>query len=226
MNFPPKLSTRMDLMERFIVKGGVIIHDPDTTWISPILSQIGKGTVIYPNTYLVANDTDSFIGRDCQIGPNAFLREWFIVENNVKIGFGAEVVRSKIGEGTKIPHFCHVGDAIIGRGCNIAAGVIFCNFDGATKNTTIVEDDVFIGSGTMLIPSAKRGLRLGKCCFIAALSRINRDVPPGVLVIMKNEEQYIKKGRRVVKENGKWKIISHAEYYADFMNGQPPPDGV
>lgn len=174
----------------------------------------------------MCNDINSFIGANCQIGPNAFLRDWFIIEDNVKIGFGAEVVRSKIGKGTKVPHFCHVGDAVVDRNCNIAAGVIFCNFDGEKKNATIIEGDVFVGSSVMLVPSAKHGLRLGAGCFIGAGEVINRDVPPQSVIYTKRVLP-IHPERIAVKENGKWRILSHTEHYADFMNGkQSPPDGV
>lgn len=208
MNFPPKLS-KLDLFYNGLKEFGVKILEPENTWISPEVT-IGRGTIIYPNTYIVANDINSFIGRDCQIGPSAFLREWFIVEDNVKIGFNAEVVRSKIGEGTKIPHFCHVGDAIIGRRCNIAAGVIFCNFDGKQKNTTIVEDDVFIGSNAMIIPP-EQGLRLGQCCYIGANSVVNVDVPAGRL-FKNRRERILSKHYNVRKENGKWKLVARSPY--------------
>lgn len=204
MSFPPKLSHCPKLRDKLLYNE-VVVLEPKNTWISPEVT-IGKGTIIYPNTYLVANDINSFVGENCQIGPNVFLRDWFIIENNVKIGFGAEVVRSKIGNGTKTAHFCHIGDAIIGRGCNIAAGVIFCNFDGECKNSTVVEDDVFIGASAMIIPSSKSTLRIGKGCYIGADSVISKNVPPGALVV---ETNHIIKYKKIIKENGKWKFIRH-----------------
>ena len=123
----------------------------------------------------------------------------------MKIGFNAEVVRSKIGEGTKVPHFCHVGDAIIGKNCNIAAGVIFCNFDGEQKSVTTIGDNVFIGSGVMLITSAKHNLRIGDHAYIAAGAIISKDVKPHYLMIGIN---------KTVKEKRafKWRLYSISEH--------------
>lgn len=221
MNFPRKLANNFELMEKLIVKGGIIIPEPENVWISPGVS-IGKGTVIYPNTYIISNIHNCYIGENCQIGPNAFLRDWFFIGNNVKIGFGAEVVRSGINDGTKAAHFCHIGDATIGQNCNIAAGVIFCNFDGSNKNKTVVEDDVFIGVNVLLIPSAKRGLRLGTGSYIGAGEIINQDVSPQSVIYTKRSLP-IHAERIAVKENGKWRIVSHADFINDKLT---PPDGV
>jgi bifunctional UDP-N-acetylglucosamine pyrophosphorylase/glucosamine-1-phosphate N-acetyltransferase len=208
MNFPRKLANNFELMEKLIVKGGIIIPEPENVWISPKIN-IGRGTIIYPNSYVIG-DANSFIGQNCQIGPNAFLRGWFKIGDRVKIGFGAEIVRSSINDGTKAAHFCHIGDAIIGRNCNIAAGVIFCNFDGKQKNTTVVEDDVFIGSNAMITPP-EQGLRLSQCCYIGANSVVNVDVPAGRL--FKNRREHIlSKYYNVRKEDGKWKLVARSPY--------------
>lgn len=143
INFPNKLSQIPVLLEKFTDKDCVNIIDPSSAWISPNIN-IGRGTIIYPNCYLIGN-TDSKIGENCEIGPSAFLRDRFEIGNRVRIGFNAEVVRSSVDDGTKIPHFCHIGDAIIGRGCNIAAGTIFCNYDGNKKRPvlSLSKDGVF-----------------------------------------------------------------------------------
>lgn len=101
MNFPPKLSQMTELLEKLVLKGGVIVIDPESTWISPKV-RIGRGTVIYPNSYLIGDEA-SVIGENCEIGPNSFLRDWFQIGNGVKIGFNAEVVRSCVIDRTK-PH--------------------------------------------------------------------------------------------------------------------------
>lgn len=207
-NFPPKLSTRADLLQKFIYQGGVIIPWPDNVWISPEV-EIGRNTIIYPNSYLIG-DANSSMGESCEIGPNAFLRGWFKIGDRVKIGFGAEIVRSSINDGSKTPHSCHVGDGIVGKDCNVAFGVVFCNFGGEEKNITIVEDDVFIGAGVLLIPSVKCGLRLGAGSFIGAGEVINRDVPPQSVIYAKRSLP-IHAEMIAIKENGKWKIISHTK---------------
>ncbi len=205
MSFPIKLSQQPDVRIR-LEKDRVHVIDPDSTWISPLV-RIYRETVIYPNTYVVSNNSSSFIGGNCHIGPNAYLREWFGIKDGVKIGFGAEVVRSIIGNGTKAAHFCHISDATIGHDCNIAAGVIFCNFDGKCKNGTIVEDDVFIGASAMIVPSSKTTLKIGKGCYIGAGSVISKDIPPGALVV---ETNHIVEYKKVIKENGIWKFIRHS----------------
>lgn len=177
IDFPPKLSQRR-IPEKWY---GVTVIDPNSTWISMEIS-IGRGTIIYPNSYLVG-DADSSIGEKCIIGPNAYLRDWFKIGNRVKIGFNAEVVRSNIGDETKIPHFCHVGDAIIGRNCNIAAGTVFCNYDGNKKQEIVIGGSVFIGSGVNLIAPVV----IGDHSYIAAGAIVSKDVPPYSLIIGVNK---------------------------------------
>ena len=189
MNFPQKVSQRIDFLEKFIYYGGVNIFDPDSVWISPEIS-IGRGTRIYPNCYLVG-DKNSEIGESCEIGPSAFLRDWFKIGNRAKIGFNAEVVRSSVGDRTKIPHFCHVGDATIGRDCNIAAGVEIGNYNGHKKNQTIVKDCVFIGIGAKIIAP----VRIGTHAYIGAGAIISKDVKPysiiiGVNKVMEGKKSY------------------------------------
>lgn len=162
-------------MEEF----GRFCVDPDNTYIGQNVA-IGEGTVIEPGVYIFDFDRPggkyNVIGNNCRIGSGAKLREWFLIGNNVLIS-GAEIVRSKIGDETKIPHWCHIGDATIGSGCNIAAGVIFCNYDGKYKRQTILEDDVFVGSGAMLIPSKNiTPLKIGRGAFIAAGAIVSKNV--------------------------------------------------
>gem|GEM_PF-5525103 len=181
INFPPKLSQMTELLERLVLKGGVTVIDPDSTWVSPRV-RIGRGTIIYPNSYLIGDDA-SVIGENCEIGPSAFLRDWFEIGSRVKIGFNAEIVRSTIGSETKIPHFCHVGEAVIGRGCNIAAGTVFCNYDGSKKQQITIGDYVFIGSGANLIAP----LRIADHVYIAAGAIVSKDVEPYNFVIGVNK---------------------------------------
>lgn len=180
MNFPPKLS-QMSILLGKLISDGVIIVDPDSVWIDPRIS-VGRRTVIYPNCYLIS-ETFGVIGENCQIGPNAFLRDWFDIGEEVKIGFGAEIVRSKVGDVTKIPHFCHIGDAIIGRSCNIAAGVKVGNYDGSKKHKTVIEDCVFVGIGVSIVAPVK----IGAHAYIGAGAIIRKDIEPHDLVVGVNK---------------------------------------
>ncbi len=215
IKFPPKLSDCHFLIEKLIRRGGVIIPNPENVWISPEIF-IGAGTIIYPNCYLWG-DADSSVGEDCEIGPSAFLRGRFKIGKRVKIGFNAEIVRSKIDDETKVPHFSHVGDALIGKGSNIAAGVIFCNYDGKYKHQTIINDNAFIGSGVMLIPSKEdTPLVIGKGAFIAAGAIITKEVKEYSVVMGVNT---VVKGKACLVDEIGWEIISKNDH--PILRAQP-----
>lgn len=239
--------TRLAIMAQ-LEKAGVRIIDPETTFIEKkavvepgvtiwphtyILGKsiIGAGVVIRPETVIlnakIGENTviesfsfirDSLIGKDCVIGPFAHIREHSVVEDRAKIG-KAEVVRSVIGEETVAIHECYIGDAQIGKRCNIGADttirsrpeteerVVFCNFDGSKKHKTLVGDDVFIGSGTKII--APRFV--GRLTYIAAGSVITQDVPDptgnvGTLVVTRFGTQEHKQNR-VKKTNAHWRLL-------------------
>ncbi|MGN0908892.1 MAG: bifunctional UDP-N-acetylglucosamine diphosphorylase/glucosamine-1-phosphate N-acetyltransferase GlmU, partial [Succinivibrio sp.] len=108
---------------------------------------IGDGSVISPYTVMEGSE----IRRNATIGPFARLRPGNVLEDGVHIGDFVEVKKSRIGEGTKAGHLSYIGDAEFGRGINVGAGTITCNYDGANKHRTVVGDDVFIGSDTQLV---------------------------------------------------------------------------
>jgi bifunctional UDP-N-acetylglucosamine pyrophosphorylase / glucosamine-1-phosphate N-acetyltransferase len=158
--------------------------------------EIGAGTIVYPNVYI---EGKTHIGQDCVIEPGALIRNAHIA-NQCTIGTGAHIedstmhsgceiahahiVRSLLGARVKAKHFCYIGDARIGRDCNIGAGTVFCNYDGEKKNKTVLEEGVFVGSGTMLIAP----LRIGKGTMIAAGSVVTQNVTPGgTLVIARGQ---------------------------------------
>lgn len=176
-------------------------------------SVVGTDTVVDPLSFV----TESEIGDKCIIGPSAHIHESRI-KNGADIG-KAEIVRSIIGEKTMAKHMCYIGDAEVGNGCNVGADthisseeleagghVVICNFDGSQKHKTVIEDDVFIGSGTKII--APR--RIGCLAYIAANSVITRDVPrgngKGILVVTRcrKQEHHIE---RVVKQGDKWLLL-------------------
>src|SRR5439155_17504101 len=101
--------------------------------------------------------TDSAVGDDNSVGPYAHLRMHTRLENGVKVGNFVEIKKSTLGVGTKSMHLAYLGDATIGKDCNIGAGTITCNYDGFNKNPTIIEDEVFIGSDSQLIAPVKIG---------------------------------------------------------------------
>lgn len=135
------------------MESGVTIVDPETTFIDWDVT-IGYDTKIYPFTVI---ESGVKIGRHCSIGPFCHLREGTIIEDNSRIGNFTELVRSRIARHTLAKHFCYLGDAQIGRNVNIGAGVVTANFDGKKKNTTIIKDNAFVGSDTVLIAPVKIG---------------------------------------------------------------------
>ena len=124
---------------------------------------IGDNTILLPGNFITNSNIgencsihnsvieNSIIGDDCKIGPFAHIRPNCDISNKCKIGNFVEIKKSNIGENTKIRHLAYVGDATIGKDCNIGCGVIFANYNGKSKNVTIVGDHVFIGSNSNII---------------------------------------------------------------------------
>ncbi len=146
-------------------------------------SRIGDGTTIRSYTVIEA----SRIGREATIGPFARLRPGCRVDRGVRIGNFVEVKNSHIKEGTKANHHSYIGDATIGKGVNIGAGTITCNYDGRRKHRTIVKDGAFIGSDTQLVAP----VTVGRNAYIGAGSTITRDVPAGALALSRPEQKTI-----------------------------------
>ena len=113
---------------------GVTIVDPLTTFIEAGVT-IGRDTVIHPMTVI---HTDVRIGKNCSIGPMARLRPGTRISDGVEIGNFTEVSRTSIGRGVLQKHFSFLGDAMVGQGVNIGAGVVTANFDGVNKNKTFI----------------------------------------------------------------------------------------
>ena len=112
------------------------------------------------------------------IGPFSHLRPGTIVESEVHIGNYAEVKASRIGKGSKMGHFSYMGDAEVGSNVNIGAGTITCNFDGDQKHSTVVGNDVFLGSDTMLVAP----ISIGDRARTGAGAVVTKDVPDDTLV--------------------------------------------
>ncbi len=186
---------------------GVTLIDPATTYIEASVT-IGPDTIIYPGTHLrgqttigrecaIGPDTlveDSVIGNQCEIvasllegatledrvdmGPFSHLRQGAYLCAGVHVGNFAEVKDSRLGPGTKQGHFSYLGNAMIGANVNIGAGTITCNYDGVKKYPTIIGDNSFIGSDTMLVAP----VNLGKDARTGAGAVVTRDVADHELV--------------------------------------------
>jgi bifunctional UDP-N-acetylglucosamine pyrophosphorylase/glucosamine-1-phosphate N-acetyltransferase len=145
--------------------------------------------------------TESVLEDWVTVGPFAHLRPGTVLRREAKIGNFVEVKKSEIGEGSKANHLAYLGDAVIGKGVNIGAGSITCNYDGVKKSQTIIEDDVFVGSDTQFIAP----VRVGRGATIAAGSTITQDVPPGSLAIGRarqvNKKSWSKRKSKKAKRN-------------------------
>jgi bifunctional UDP-N-acetylglucosamine pyrophosphorylase/glucosamine-1-phosphate N-acetyltransferase len=138
-------------------------------------AQIGPGTAIAAFSHI----DDARIGARCRVGPYARIRPASVLADEVHIGNFVEVKASILGEGSKANHLAYVGDTTVGRDVNIGAGTITCNYDGANKHRTVIEDDVHIGSDTQLVAP----VTVGRGATIGAGTTVWKDVPPGTLAI-------------------------------------------
>lgn len=144
-------------------------------------STIGSGTEIAAYTHI----EQAHVNAGCKLGPYARLRPGAEIADHAHIGNFVEIKNSTIGDGSKVNHLSYVGDAVVGKNVNIGAGTITCNYDGANKFKTIIEDNAFIGSDTQLVAP----VTIGEGATIAAGSTITRDAPAGQLTFCRAKEQ-------------------------------------
>jgi len=199
---------RRGTIRKLMVETGVTFIDPSHTYIGAEatfgrdcvvypnvsiegLSTIGanceiRAGVRITNSHLGDNVTikdhcviiDSTIDSNCTVGPFAHLRMNSVLEEGSAVGNFVELKKSRLGRGSKSMHLTYLGDATIGERTNIGAGTITCNYDGKSKHETIIEDDVKIGSDTMLVAP----VRVGSGSVTGAGSVVTKDVPPDSLV--------------------------------------------
>jgi bifunctional UDP-N-acetylglucosamine pyrophosphorylase/glucosamine-1-phosphate N-acetyltransferase len=142
---------------------------------------IGNGTHIAPFTHI----DETLIGKNARIGPFARLRPGTTLAAETHVGNFVELKNAQVDVGSKINHLSYVGDSTIGKNVNIGAGTITCNYDGANKFRTVIEDDVFVGSDTQLIAP----VTIGKGATIAAGSTITKNAAAEALTICRAKEQ-------------------------------------
>ncbi|MBP0600732.1 bifunctional UDP-N-acetylglucosamine diphosphorylase/glucosamine-1-phosphate N-acetyltransferase GlmU [Herbaspirillum sp. LeCh32-8] len=152
---------------------------------------IGAGANIKAFTHI----EDAVVGAGAQVGPYARLRPGTELASDVHVGNFVEVKNSIVGVGSKANHLAYVGDADVGSGVNIGAGTITCNYDGANKFRTIIEDDAFIGSDTQLVAP----VRVGKGATIGAGTTLTKDAPAGQLTLSRAKQLSLAGWQRPVK---------------------------
>ncbi len=181
------INTRADLalaqtiLRKRILKNlmlnGVTIEDPETTYVDADVT-IGRDTVIRSHTVI---ENDVRIGNRCMIGPFSHIRPGCIIDDDVQLGNFSEVSRSTVGQGTWMRHFSFLGDSRVGKNVNIGAGVVTANFDGKNKNRTIISDQAFIGSDSILVAPVVIGKKsiTGAGCVVTK----NSKVPNGAVAV-------------------------------------------
>jgi len=154
-------------------------------------AKIGDNSVIHANSHILGAE----IGTNAQIGPFARLRPGVELQNNVKVGNFVEIKKSSIGTASKVNHLSYIGDSEIGDHVNIGAGTITCNYDGANKHKTQIDDGAFIGSGVELVAPVK----IGKDATIGAGSTISKDVEDEKLSVERADQKMINDWKRPKK---------------------------
>lgn len=182
-----KIGNNVTIYENNRIEGNTVIED---------------GAVLLPNNYIV----DSVIGKDCKvnhsqlesavmgegclIGPFARLRPGTVLKNQVHIGDFVEIKNAVLDDGTKANHLAYVGDADVGKNCNIGCGAVFVNYNGRIKQRSIVGDNCFIGSNCNVIAPVK----IDSDSYICAGTTITEDIESDDFVIGR-VKQVVKKGR-------------------------------
>ncbi|MDP1732994.1 MAG: bifunctional UDP-N-acetylglucosamine diphosphorylase/glucosamine-1-phosphate N-acetyltransferase GlmU [Sulfuritalea sp.] len=154
--------------------------------------RIGRGTRIAPFCHI----EDAAVGADNIIGPYARLRPGTELGTGVHIGNFVEVKNSTIADSSKANHLAYIGDATIGSRVNVGAGTITCNYDGANKHRTVIEDDVFIGSDTQLVAP----VTVGRGATLGAGTTLSKDAPPDQLTVSRAKQMSIPGWKRPVKK--------------------------
>ncbi|MEY4468035.1 MAG: UDP-N-acetylglucosamine diphosphorylase/glucosamine-phosphate N-acetyltransferase [Pseudomonadota bacterium] len=155
-------------------------------------SRIADNANIKPFTHI----DEARVGSDSQIGPYARLRPGTTLGSDVHVGNFVEIKNSEFGAHSKANHLAYVGDTTVGSRVNIGAGTITCNYDGANKHRTVIEDDAFIGSDTQLVAP----VTVGKGATIGAGTTLTKDAPPDSLTVSRARQTTIAGWQRPVKQ--------------------------
>ncbi|MDC0531860.1 UDP-N-acetylglucosamine pyrophosphorylase [Candidatus Pelagibacter ubique] len=195
-------------LRKFFIKSGVKMIGPETIFFSKD-TKIGKNVTINPYVVIgkkvkIGNNVtinsfshleDCKIKNKVEVGPYARLRPGTILEEGSKIGNFVEVKKSSVGKKSKINHLSYIGDSEIGKGVNVGAGTITCNYDGVKKSKTKIRDNVFIGSNSSLVAP----ITLEKNSIVGAGSVITKKVKKNSLALTRSAQTEVKNYKRRTK---------------------------
>ncbi len=182
-----------------ILEGRVVIAEGASIGPNCVITnaEIGPDSEILANTVI----EQASVGAGCRIGPFARLRPGTVLAEDVHIGNFVEVKNTRVERGSKANHLTYLGDSQVGKDVNVGAGTITCNYDGANKHATVIEDNVFVGSGVELVAP----ITVHAGATIGAGSTVTKDVPPGALSVNRGRQTNIEnwtrpgKGKKVSK---------------------------
>jgi bifunctional UDP-N-acetylglucosamine pyrophosphorylase/glucosamine-1-phosphate N-acetyltransferase len=180
------------VLEGEVSLGDRVVIGPNVTIRN---ARIGNDVEILANTVI----DEAEVGDNCSVGPFARLRPGTRLAEKAKVGNFVETKKANIGPGSKLNHLTYVGDAEVGSDVNIGAGTITCNYDGANKFKTEIDDGVFVGSNTAIVAPAK----IGKNATIGAGSVVTSDVPDNNLAVARAKQRNIDSWQRPVKKQEK-----------------------
>jgi bifunctional UDP-N-acetylglucosamine pyrophosphorylase/glucosamine-1-phosphate N-acetyltransferase len=178
-----------------VFEGDVVLGDGVTIGANSVLrnARIGDGVDIRPFCHI----EDAVVGAKSMIGPYARLRPGTELAEDVHIGNFVEVKNSQIAAHSKANHLAYVGDATVGSRVNIGAGTITCNYDGANKFRTVIEDDAFIGSDTQLVAP----VTVGRGATLGAGTTLTSNAPAGKLTVTRARQTTIDGWKRPIKQS-------------------------
>lgn len=186
--------TDVEIDVNVVIEGSVTLGDNVIIGAGCVLKdcEVDDNTVVRPYSVIEG----ASVGEDCTVGPFARLRPGAELVEDAHVGNFVEVKNARIGKGSKANHLTYLGDAVIGERVNIGAGTITCNYDGANKHKTVIEDDVFVGSDSQLVApvTIKKGATIG------AGTTLTSNVEEGQLVITRAKARAIDGWKRPVKQ--------------------------
>ena len=176
-----------------VFEGRVVLGDGVCIGAHCVLRDVSlaAGCEVQPFSHL----DGASVGEGARIGPYARLRPGAELAGHVHVGNFVEIKKSRVGEGSKVNHLTYVGDSDIGSGVNVGAGTVTCNYDGVNKFRTVIEDNAFIGSGTMLVAP----VRIEQGATIGAGSVITRTAPTGALTLARAKQMTLSGWQRPKK---------------------------